>query len=202
MNCARNRRQIRKLVIPLFLFFAPAVLANQITYTLSGDLSGTIGTRTLTDAAFVWTEVADTNGVTMFASQRYDNSATSSEIDIAGLSDATVTDSVAIEVDQRDGKGTITMANSAITFGIQLTDPTDVDSWTSPLTTSFGPITGGADSAAFVSNSPLNTSLGPLSLTAVDLSFEATASPVPEPASAGLVAGALMALAWSGSTTG
>ncbi len=147
--------------------------AGPITYTLSGNLTGTIGTTLLTNAPFVWTELGMTTGVTLDKPQRYVNLATSGDINITGAGDATVTDPAAAYIDQRTGNGIVALLNASGTFYIGVTDPTDVDSWL--LATSFGPITGTAlDGSA----SPLNTSLGQLNITAVsNLTFQATAGP-------------------------
>ena len=149
------------------------VSAGPITYTVSGNLTGTIGTTPLTNTPFLWTEVGITTGVTTSDPQTYANFATSGDINITGAGDATVTDTVGAYIDQTTGNGFAALLNATGTFGIGVTDPTDVDSWL--LATSFGPITGSSGS---VSTTPLNTSLGPLNVTAVsNLTFQAWAGP-------------------------
>jgi hypothetical protein len=147
--------------------------ARPITYMLTGNVTGTIGAKALTNAPFVWTEIADITGVTQPKSQRYQNAATSSDINITGAGDATVTDSVVTYIDQRNqsGSGFVGLSNAAGTFTIALINPTAVDSWL--LATSIGPISGSDED---VSTSPLNTSLGQLNITSVsNLAFQASA---------------------------
>jgi hypothetical protein len=151
---------------------ASVASARPITYTLSGNLTGTLGKLTLIKAPFAWTIIADTTGVTEVASQRYQNAATFSQISI-GNSAATVTDSVSAYVDQRNqlGSGFVSLSNTAGTSTITLTDPMDVEPWL--LATPLGPIAG---SDTYLSTSPLNTTQGQLSITSVsNLVFQASA---------------------------
>jgi probable HAF family extracellular repeat protein len=152
---------------------AAVALARPITYTLSGNLTGTIGATPLANAPFVWTEVADTTGVTLVESQRYQNAATTSDINITGAGDATATDSVMAYIDQRNqsGSGLAGLSNLAGSFAIALINPTAVDLWL--LATSIGPISGSAED---INSSSLNTSLGQLTITSVsNLTFQASA---------------------------
>ncbi len=151
---------------------AAVASARPITYTLSGNLTGTLGKSTLTRTPFAWTIIADTTGVTEVASQRYQNAATFSQITI-GTSAATLTDTVLAYIDQRNqaGSGLVRLSNTAGTFAVMVTDPTDVDPWL--LATPLGPIAG---SDAYLSSSPLNTSQGQLNITSVsNLTFQASA---------------------------
>ncbi len=96
----------------------------------SPEMSLVSSEQRLTNAPFVWTEIADITGVTLLKSQRYQNAATSSDINITGAGDATVTDSVVTYIDQRNqsGSGFRRPSNAAGTFTTALINPTAVDS--------------------------------------------------------------------------
>jgi len=177
-----GQRPILVLSVLWSVFVAvPTLSAEPMIYTMAGNLTGTVGTTTLTNAPFVWTFISDTTAIntTGLKAGQYQTNETSfsagaaSSINITGVGNATATDPLLVSIDTRAAKGTVTMSNPASTFGIQITDPADIDTWL--LANPIGPISGAAQT---LSTTTLNTSLGPLNLTgASNVTFQAQYGP-------------------------
>ncbi len=163
--------------------------AGPITYTMTGDLSGTLDGTPFLDKAFTFVLDGNTADITTFASVVLVDEASSTSISIAGFTTADFTEPVEAAVDPLVGvAGIINLPDTAgITIG-----NTGFEPWN--LATSLGPLeeTG----APFAAVGTFTTSLGTLVISgAENVSFSASTAAVPEPASVGLVALSLLGIA-------
>jgi hypothetical protein len=180
MSHATDLKQLRKvfLYVPLVFGLVQPVSADSIIYVFTGNITGTLGGTTLTNAPFAWHAEGKSKTITSPAAQHYVNAGlTNSSITITTSSGmivantAGVTDPVTVAIDPTLG---ITMANATGTFSMQFPNPNGVGSPLGYLLDAAGgPINAGAG-GTFVSTSPLNTSSGPLNITALaNLTFQA-----------------------------
>jgi hypothetical protein len=181
MSSAKNHRLLRNLLIVLLVVVTISrASAASIDYLFTGNITGTFGPTTLTNANFAWHVNGTTSGITNTQPLRYLNTGASSTITITGSSGAiiavaTVTDSVNVAVD--GNLPGVTMTNTAGTFGLQLlTGGSPGSSIGYFLDADVGPINAGVNAGAgsiFASTASLNTSSGPLKITAVaNLTFQ------------------------------
>lgn len=157
--------------------------ASPITYTASGDITGTLGSTSLDGNAFIFVFTADTSGSSLLAGETYLNPSISTSIFISGVGMGQFSETTEAAVN-----GAIGVAGFEDTSGFSGVIVTNAgfDGW--ELVTSIGPLSGAAsyDSGTFT------TSLGLLTIEgATDLSFGATLTPgtsAPEPSSGVLLA--------------
>jgi hypothetical protein len=162
--------------------------AESITYTMSGDISGTLGGVGFSDAAFTFVLDGEPTGVTSDGVGDLSNAATSNSISIAGF--ATDEFTGGIDAYATPLLGDAGILNSTESDGIVIANPGFVV-WN--LETSLGPL---PDSGGVSIEGTLDTSLGVLSITgAENVSFGASTTTVPEPATIGLIALSLFGIA-------
>ena len=183
------------LVVAASCIFVGSAWASPIIYTESGQLSGTLGATTLTDATFTFTLYGETANIVPFVGLPgvLLNLATSNSLLIDGSS-GSFTEPMEIGVNQV--LGVFAFLNEAITGGISFNDSGAIGyDLATPIS-----VTG---SAPFLLSSPIGTTLGALTITgAQNLSFTASTgvsepastSDVPEPASMTLLGAGLLAL--------
>lgn len=157
--------------------------ASPITYTASGDITGTIGSTSLDGNAFTFVFTADTSGSFLLAGETYQNPSISTSIFISGVGAGQFSETTLVAVN-----GAIGVAGFEDTSGFSgiIVTNAGFDGW--ELVTSIGPLSGAAsyDAGTFT------TSLGLLTIAgATNLSFGATVTPgasTPEPSSGVLLA--------------
>jgi len=154
---------------------AQPAAASPAAYTLTGVMTGTLGTQPFNNAMVTWTVYGDTASVGQpNHPMQYQNVGTFGSINISGIASAAFTVPLTVQADQRSGKGDIAIGGSA-TAEIQISDPSNVDAWASPLTTAFGPLT---DPGAVSFSAPLATTQGGLTITVVgNVTFQALLLP-------------------------
>jgi PEP-CTERM motif len=161
--------------------------AESITYTMTGDLSGSLNGVNFSDEAFTFVLGGDTGGVS--GSALLSNDATSSSISIAGFATTDFTEGVAAGV-AGPFAGII---NASDTAGIVIGN-IGFGGWN--LATPLGPL--GESGPAFDSGGSFSTGAGTLVIDefgAENVSFTAATSAVPEPATVGLIALSLFGIA-------
>jgi len=140
----KNMRITRLLQLAFAVVTASAALAGPITFTLTGNVTGTLGGTAFTNAAMTVTSVADTSNVFFIAPNNlYEVLAASSSISIAGLGTATFTDQTFWE--DPNGSGDIIFGvpggagffNGILGFGFL---GVGLESYN--LESSFGPVSG------------------------------------------------------------
>jgi hypothetical protein len=167
------------------LCLALPLAAEPITYTMTGTLSGSLGVTDFSGAAFTIVLDGDTANITEAGALF--NGATSTSISIAGFGSGDFTEGI----DAATAGGIAGLLNLSGTDGI-LIENLGFAGW--DLATSLGPLeeTG----AAYLDTVSFDTSLGTLTITdAENVSFGASTSTVPEPATVGLVALSLFGIA-------
>lgn len=163
--------------------------ATVFSYELSGDLSGTLGTSTFTNAAFTWTLTGDTASLTTLTAP-----GPTSLPGVPGLSDVlvlagvgTVLPSTQLYSVASPTTGGVDFTDVSVTAGISVFSPALKGYG---LTTSVAPLAviyGGGGSVSIATN------LGALAVTGgTNLTF--SASPVPEPATLAALPLAFVAL--------
>ena len=170
--------------LSIALFLALPLAAGPITYTMTGFLSGSLGTAPVTAAAFTFVFNGDTANVT--GTNPLLNPAISNSISITGFGSGQFTEAIDVGVNPTNGIGGFadTSLASALTF-----QNAGFVGW--DLATPIGPL---ASASPYWASGVFTTSLGTLSITgARDLTFQATT--VPEPATAALAGLALLCLA-------
>lgn len=176
-----------------FLFVLASALVQpvygQATYTLSGEITGSIGETDFENADFTWTLLGNPASITTpNHPTQYVLQGTESDIDIAGVGDAVFSEAILVVADQRSNHGDVDFFDTNTQEGIGVADPTDIDAWSQPLATSFGPITGTSE---YINSAGLATSLGTFVVDSVtDVSFQDVVAPEP-----GTLTLAVMALA-------
>jgi len=166
------------------LCLALPLAAGPIYYTMTGSLSGTLGTAPVTGAAFTFVFNGDTTNIA--GTNPLLNPAVSNSISIAGFGSGQFTQVIDVGVNPASGIGGF----SGITTFEALTFHNDgFVGW--DLATPIGPLTS---ASPFYAAGSFTTSLGTLAITgAQGLSFEATT--VPEPATVALTGLALLFVA-------
>ena len=124
-------------VIVAFLLGGGVAQAGQITYTIQGTGSGTLGTNLFTDALVSLVMVGDTGNVILDGGI-YKNSGTVT-LNVAGLGSATVTDVAFVFDNQGYAPGAVGFGSD--TTGGSILDTIDSAFGTYDLTTAIGPIT-------------------------------------------------------------
>jgi len=162
--------------------FGAAVVASPIIYTESGQVSGTLGATTLTNAAFTFVFTGDTANIT--GSGVLLNIPTSNSITIGASSGSFTT---AVNVGVNTGSGIIGFTDLAKSNGITFTSAGAVGyNLATPISVTA--------STPFFDQGSLGTSLGTFTITsALNLSFTAITG-VPEPASLTFVGAGLLGL--------
>jgi hypothetical protein len=174
-------------VFVLAAFLSLPLAAGPIEYIESGQLSGTLGSTVLTNAAFSFTFFGDTANIT--GTNPILNPALSNVITIAGSPGAFTT---AVEVGDSNAASVVGFSDLSLNNGITLVNAAAA---TYNLATAIGPLT--AVTEFDLNASTLGTTLGTLTITsATNLSFQAV--PTPEPATVGLAALALLGMAVAG----
>ena len=84
-----------------------AARAGQITFTMTADVTGTLGATPFTDALLTVTSVADTSGVFVTGGIFYELIATSSTVSIAGVTGSPATFTGATFWEDPNGSGDI-----------------------------------------------------------------------------------------------
>ncbi|HEY6432844.1 MAG TPA: PEP-CTERM sorting domain-containing protein [Acetobacteraceae bacterium] len=151
---------------------AGSARAEKFDYTLSGDLSGTLGTQTLTDDPFTWTVIGNPVMPALLAGQIAALPAFSDVITLGGFGTATPT--VATYVAQSPMTASAGFVNASLTQGL---------TWTAPaLGTSTLYQKQASLPVQFQAAAPLSTTLGTLSVTgATNLVYKTTGGPPPPP---------------------
>jgi hypothetical protein len=171
-------------VLFVALCLALPLAAAPITYTMTGSLSGTLGTDPVTLAAFTFVFNGDTTNIT--GTDPLLNPAISNSILITGFGSGQFSQAIDVGVSPIYGIGGFTDATAS--QGIQFENGVFVG-W--DLATPIGPLT--SSSPAFASGA-FTTSLDTLTISsAQDLTFQATT--VPEPATFALTGLALICMA-------
>ena len=162
--------------------------AGSITYTMTGDISGSLNGVDFSNAAFTFVLDGTTAGVASDGAGDLINEATSNSISIVGFASDEFTGGIDAYATPLLGDAGI--VNSTESAGIVIANPGFVG-WN--LATSLGPLdaSGGASIEG-----TLDTTLGVLAITdATNVSFGASTAAVPEPASVELVALSLLGIA-------
>lgn len=168
-HISRNRLQLIALAAAAVFVVTPASAAI-VTYTLSGQLDGSLGSTALTNSAFVWTLTANNlapNSVAGFPALR----SLSSDVRIAGVGDAVF--ATPTYVLQNTDLNQFAFVDKTVSNGV---------GWTAPNFAS--PILNGAIAAQAVTFEAalggFQTTLGAFDLThASGLTFSATVTPTP-----------------------
>ncbi len=190
------RSKLQKSVAPILVFVSLLVIGSQsgsaslITFTFSGNASGTIGGSSFNNAAFEITILGDTNNVEGVPG--FPNSirilSDSASITIAGMT-SSITPQLSVFSNNTGFAG---LALPPITDLILGPDSTQFSTW--GMTTSIGPITS---EASFESWNTVNidTSSGQLIFAEGDVTTTFTAVVVPEPGSCMIIClGSLLVL--------
>ena len=174
----------------LVLLAVGPLTAGPITYVESGQLTGTLGTTPLTNAAFTFTFYADTTNITGAGTgaNPFLNPALSTAI-VIGASNGSFSEAVDTGVNNVDG--IIGFVDAALTAGITFNSSGAVGyNLATPISVSA--------TASFAANGSFATSLGTLAISAIrgaqDLTFTATTG-VPEPATFSLLVVGLLGVA-------
>jgi len=196
---AASRHLLLAICLLAVLALAQPAQASSIVYTITGTMTGTLGSSPFANATFTWTVNADTTGVSQPSHpQQYRNTGTSSSISISGLPGATFSTPIGVQADQRAGHGDFLVGDAAqADEAIGISDPTDVDAWSPALASSFGPVTSAG--VLVLTIAPLPTSQGNLNITAVgnltvQASFPPPNGPIPSSALLGLTGLACLGL--------
>jgi hypothetical protein len=167
------------------LCLALPLAAGPITYTMTGFLTGTLGTAPVTGAAFTFVFNGDTAGIS--GTNPLLNPAITNSISITGFGTGQFTQAMVAGVNPTGGIGGFSDPSTANALTLE---NGGFVGW--GLATPIGPLT---NAAAYWASGSFTTDLGSLSITgARDLTFEATTT-VPEPATAALAGLALLGLA-------
>jgi len=176
----------------LLVLFAPATaLATPITYTITGDFTGTLAgsssSTSFTNSPFTWVETGDTSGLTTV--DGFPAVQVSGNIDLPAIGAVTApTVPLYMAINQSAGVGGFVDASD--TEGLTVTDG-NFSSYN--LVGSLGP-----DNVAFYDSGAFATGLGEFDITsASNLVFTASlgaGSSVPEPGTTGLLGSGLVAL--------
>ena len=155
--------------------------ASPVTYTLTGDISGTLGLQSFTAVQATFTFVGDTSGTVNQGAGFYTNTLGIGTITLGSIGTATFTSSTFGAESEFDGAGFYDTANG---FGVSIYDPA---LGTYALTSPFSDTASLLESfpATFGATEP--TSLGDLSITSTDSqngTFQARSlATTPEPSS-------------------
>ena len=90
-----------------------AARAGQITFTMTADVTGTLGATPFTDALLTVTSVADTSGVFVTGGIFYELIATSSTVSIAGVTGSPATFTGATFWEDPNGSGDILFGDAS-----------------------------------------------------------------------------------------
>jgi hypothetical protein len=162
-----------------------AASATPVTYVLTGDLSATLGTTTLSDAAFTWTITGDTTALTTAPTYGFPEvPAITDVIDISGLGDVEPTPQMFVAIYEENAAFIDGTSRNGITWVAAALSTWDA-------VTPIGPVN--VQSTGFA---PLATDLGLLTNEdPTNLVFTETAgAPVPEPGTLGLLLGPIAGL--------
>ncbi len=160
--------------------------ATLISYTMTGDLTGTLGTAPITAASFTFVFVGDTTGIYSSPPDVLLNPAISNSISITGFGSGQFTEGIVIGVNPVGGIGGFSTPILDLR-GITFLNAGFVG-W--DLATPIGPL--GNATPPFADGS-FATSIGALDITgASNLTFRADA--VPEPATLALIGAGMLLL--------
>jgi hypothetical protein len=158
-------------------------MAGAITFTISADGSGTLGTTPFSDELVTFTQVTDTTDITTTCGYPCSPSVATNTVTIAGLGTETITG------DTYFFDNALNLVGITYEPGVAFLGAEDSSLSTYALVTAFGPTSHARFASSSVSDEP--TSGGLLSVTSFsgEATFEAVlgsqAAPTPEPDSFG-----------------
>jgi hypothetical protein len=161
-----------------------AARAGQITFTMTADVTGTLGATPFTDALLTVTSVADTSGVFVTGGIFYELIATSSTVSIAGVTGSPATFTGATFWEDPNGSGDILFGDASggggfgcVAAGCPILGFVNFSLASYQLNSPIGPISGNDfPVAVFDAFENIPTSAGLLSVPQASNSTEVTSS--------------------------